>query len=154
VTSWDISGSFASLFVERASMPQAITLGYKALLKDAQTRVTNLTAAEAIARASEPDTVIVDVRDIREIERDGRIPGSFHAPRGMLEFWVDPESPYHKQIFAEDKTFIVHCGSGWRSLLAADTLQRMGIKPVLNLEGGIAAWRTAGGAIETLKDKT
>lgn len=133
-------------------MPQAITVGYKALLEEARRRVKSLTAAQAIDKASRPGAVIVDVRDIREIERDGRIPGSFHAPRGMLEFWADPESPYHKPIFADDKTFIVHCASGWRSLLASDTLQRMGLKPVFNLEGGLAAWREAGGDIETLEN--
>jgi rhodanese-related sulfurtransferase len=97
--------------------------------------------------------VIVDIRDVRELEREGRIPGSFHAPRGMLEFWVDPESPYHKAIFAEDKTFIVHCASGWRSLLATELLQDMGLKPVLNLESGFAAWKEAGGTIEKYEKK-
>ncbi len=135
-------------------MPQAITTGYKSLLNEARLRVKSLTAAEAIGKASEPGVVILDVRDIREIERDGRIPGSFHAPRGMLEFWVDPESPYHKPILADGKAFVVHCGSGWRSLLAADTLQRMGLKPVFNLEGGLAAWREAGGGIELVQDRT
>ena len=135
-------------------MPQAITTGYKALLNEARSRVKSLSATEAIERASRPGVVILDVRDIGEIERDGRILGSFHAPRGMLEFWADPESPYHKPIFAEDKTFVVHCAGGARSLLAADTLQRMGLKPVFNLEGGLTAWREAGGNIEMLKDKS
>ena len=134
-------------------MPQAITHGYKAMMSEARSRVTSLTVAEAMAKASRPGVVILDVRDIREIERDGRIPGSFHAPRGMLEFWADPESPYHKPIFAADGTFIVHCASGSRSLLAADTLQRMGIKPVFNLDGGFAAWRAAGGNTETVTEK-
>jgi rhodanese-related sulfurtransferase len=97
------------------------------------------------------DVVIVDVRDIRELQRDGKIPGSFHAPRGMLEFWVDPESPYFKPVFGEDKTFIIHCASGWRSLLATQILQRMGLKPVLNLKGGFGAWKEAGGAIEQVE---
>jgi len=97
--------------------------------------------------------VIVDIRDPREVQREGRIPGSFHAPRGMLEFWVDPESPYHKPIFAEDKTFVIHCASGWRSLLATDILQRMGLKPVLNLTGGFTAWKEAGGAVERVEPK-
>jgi rhodanese-related sulfurtransferase len=101
-----------------------------------------------------PDTVIVDIRDVRELEREGRIPGSFHAPRGLLEFWVDPKSPYHKPIFAEDKTFIIHCASGWRSLLATKLLQDMGLKPVLNLEGGFAAWKEAGGTVEKYEKKT
>ena len=100
-----------------------------------------------------PDVVIVDIRDPREIQREGRIPGSFHAPRGMLEFWVDPESPYHKPIFAEDKTFVIHCASGWRSLLATEVLQRMGLKPVLNMKGGFAAWKEAGGPVEKVEPK-
>jgi rhodanese-related sulfurtransferase len=107
-----------------------------------------------MALAKQPGVVIVDIRDVRELEREGRIPGSFHAPRGMLEFWVDPSSPYHKPIFAEDKTFIVHCASGWRSLLAADTLREMGLKPVKNLAGGYSAWKAAGGPVESLPKKT
>jgi len=131
-------------------MPQNITQGYKALMAKAEAEVASVTATEARELAKGDDVVIVDIRDIRELERDGRIPGSFHAPRGMLEFWVDPESPYHKPIFAEDKTFIIHCASGWRSLLASATLQSMGLKPVRNLKGGFAAWREAGGPVEAL----
>jgi rhodanese-related sulfurtransferase len=120
----------------------------------AEKRVESVSANEAIELAKRPDVVIVDIRDIREIEREGRIPGSFHAPRGMLEFWVDPESPYHKPIFAEDKTFVVHCASGWRSLLATDTLREMGLKPVKNLAGGYSAWKAAGGPVENLTKKS
>ena len=135
-------------------MPQVVTHGYKALMCEARARVTSLSVSDAIAKASLPGVVILDVRDIREIERDGRIPGSFHAPRGMLEFWADPESPYHKPIFAADVTFIVHCASGWRSLLAADTLQRMGIKPMFNFDGGFTTWRKVGGNTETRTAKS
>lgn len=134
-------------------MPQTITVGYKQLMAEAAGRVSGVSAAEAAAMLGRADVVIVDIRDPREIEREGRIPGSFHAPRGMLEFWVDPESPYHKPIFAEDKTFIVHCASGWRSLLATDVLQRMGLKPVLNMTGGFAAWKEAGGPVEKVQPK-
>jgi rhodanese-related sulfurtransferase len=134
-------------------MPQKITTGYKALMAEAEGRVKSVTAAEAMAMKGRGDVVIVDIRDPREIQREGRIPGSFHAPRGMLEFWVDPESPYFKPVFAEDKTFIVHCASGWRSLLATDTLQRMGLAPVLNLKGGFTAWKEAGGDIEMVEHK-
>ena len=133
-------------------MPQNITLGYKQLMKAAAAEVDELTAQEALAMKGD-DVVIVDIRDIRELERDGRIPGSYHAPRGMLEFWVDPESPYHKPIFAEEKTFIIHCASGWRSLLATQTLQRMGLKPVRNLAGGFSAWKAAGGPVEEAKSR-
>jgi rhodanese-related sulfurtransferase len=129
-------------------MSQKITVGYKQLLAEAESAIDSVTAEQAIADAARPDVVIVDIRDPREIEREGRIPNSFHAPRGMLEFWVDPESPYFKPIFGEDKTFIIHCASGWRSALSTETLQRMGLKPVKNLKGGFTAWKAAGGPVE------
>ena len=131
-------------------MAQKITLGYKQLLAEAEAKVSHVTAEEAITMAGRDDVVIVDIRDVRELHREGRIPGSYHAPRGMLEFWVDPESPYFKPIFAEDKTFVIHCASGWRSLLATQILQRMGLQPVVNLKGGFGAWKAAGGPVETL----
>jgi rhodanese-related sulfurtransferase len=134
-------------------MPQKITTGYKTLMAEAEAKVSQVSVEEAVAMLKRPDVVIVDIRDPREIEREGRIPGSFHAPRGMLEFWVDPESPYHKPIFAEDKTFVIHCASGWRSLLATEVLQRMGLKPVLNMTGGFTAWRDAGGPVEKVERK-
>jgi rhodanese-related sulfurtransferase len=133
-------------------MAQKIIHGYKELMAKADAEVESVSAADAVALAARDDVVIVDIRDIRELEREGRIPGSFHAPRGMLEFWVDPESPYHKPIFAEDKTFIVHCASGWRSLLATQALRKMGLKPVRNMRGGFTAWKEAGGAVEKLPD--
>jgi len=129
-------------------MPQQITVGYRQLMAEAEEAVSHVSAEEAIAMRERDDVVIVDIRDVRELHREGRIPGSFHAPRGMLEFWVDPASPYHKPIFAEDKTFIIHCASGWRSLLATAVLQRMGLRPVFNLKGGFGAWKAAGGPVE------
>ena len=99
------------------------------------------------------DVVIVDMRDPREIEREGRIPGAFSCTRGMLEFWIDPASPYAKPIFQEDKKFIFHCAGGLRSALAAKTAQDMGLKPVAHMGGGFAAWRDAGGAIEKVEPK-
>ena len=129
-------------------MAQNITLGYRQLMADAEAAVESISAADAVTLQGRPDVVIVDIRDVRELEREGRIPGSLHAPRGMLEFWVDPQSPYHKPIFGEDKTFVIHCASGWRSLLATEVLQRMGLKPVKNLKGGFAAWKDAGGPVE------
>jgi rhodanese-related sulfurtransferase len=97
-----------------------ITMGYKALLDDAEKRIQSVTPQQAMAEANDPAVLIVDLRDIREIEREGRIPGSFHAPRGMLEFWVDPESPYHKPaLFSADTHYVLFCGGGWRSALAA-----------------------------------
>lgn len=134
-------------------MPQKITVGHRQLMADAEKSVQSVTPAEAIAMNGRDDVVIVDIRDPRELEREGRIPGSFHAPRGMLEFWVDPESPYHKPLFAEDKTFIIHCASGWRSLLATELLQKMGLKPVLNLKDGFKGWKEAGGPVEAMAAK-
>jgi len=89
-------------------------------------------------------TVFVDIRDVRELEREGMIPGAFHAPRGMLEFWVDPESPYYKPVFTADKTFILYCQADWRGVLAAAALGDMGMENVLHLEGGNGEWRKAG----------
>src|SRR5262245_61295395 len=134
-------------------VPQHITRGYKALLDDANADIETIPAAE-VARlypgggVGASDVVIIDLRDPREIEREGRIPGAFHCPRGMLEFWIDPESPYAKPIFQEDRKFIFHCAGGWRSALAAKTAQEMGLKPVAHMGGGFGAWREAGGAIE------
>ena len=135
-------------------MPQVIHKGYRALLDEANAQVATMTVAEAAALAAGGDIVLVDLRDPRELEREGRIPGAFHCPRGMLEFWIDPASPYHKPVFAADKTFVFHCASGWRSALAAKTAQDMGLKPVAHLAGGFAAWREAGGAVETVQRKS
>ena len=129
-------------------LAQTITTGHQQLMAEAEAAVGHVTAEQAIELSARDDVVIVDIRDPRELEREGKIPGSFHAPRGMLEFWVDPASPYFKPVFGEDKTFIIHCASGWRSLLATEVLQRMGLKPVLNLKGGFGAWKAAGGAID------
>ena len=128
-----------------------VTKGIKQLIAEAEAATHGIKPDDAVARLSDENTVFVDLRDVRELERDGMIPGAFHAPRGMLEFWVDPESPYFKPVFGEDKTFIIHCASGWRSLLATQILQRMGLKPVLNLKGGFGAWKEAGGAIEQVE---
>jgi len=97
--------------------------------------------------------VFVDLRDIRELEREGRMPGAFHCPRGMLEFWIDPESPYHKPVFGEDKRFVFFCAAGWRSALAAQTAHRMGLKPVAHIKGGFGEWRKAGAPVETPAEK-
>jgi rhodanese-related sulfurtransferase len=129
-------------------MPQTITTGYKALVEAANREVETLPTAEAIKLAGGPDVVLVDIRDIRELQREGRVPGAFHCPRGMLEFWIDPNSQYHKKIFAEDKRFVFFCAGGLRSALAAQTAQRMGLKPVAHIEGGFSAWKKLGGPIE------
>ena len=139
-------------------MPQTITRGYKAMLDEANAQIETIPAADAVKQfpqggADLKDTVIVDLRDPREIEREGRIPGSFSCPRGMLEFWIDPASPYAKPIFQEDKKFVFHCAGGLRSALAAKTAKDMGLKPVAHMGGGFAAWREAGGPIEKWEPK-
>jgi rhodanese-related sulfurtransferase len=122
--------------------------GYKALLAEAEAEVETLPAPQALGLHGDGDVVFVDLRDPREIERDGRIPGSFPCPRGMLEFWVDPESPYAKPVFAEPKRFLFYCASGWRSALAAKTVQDMGLANVAHVGGGYKAWKDAGGPVE------
>jgi rhodanese-related sulfurtransferase len=132
-------------------MPSTITTGYQQLLDDARSEIVEIPAAEAIALLNDPNTIIVDIRDPRELAIEGRIPGSVHAPRGMLEFWVDPASPYFKPVFGEDKRFVFHCAAGWRSALATQAVQRMGLKPVAHIAGGLTAWKEAGGPIETVE---
>ncbi len=127
-----------------------ITKGYRELLDEANAAVRTLDAAEALALRGDPEVVFVDLRDPRELEREGRVPGAFHCPRGMLEFWIDPASPYHKPVFAGPKRFLFHCASGWRSALAARTAQEMGLDGVAHLGGGLKAWRGAGGPVEAV----
>ena len=127
--------------------------GYKQLLEEANAEVTAVEAADAIALHGRADTVFVDLRDPREREREGSIPDAFSCPRGMLEFWVDPESPYAKPIFAEPKKFVFFCASGWRSALAAKTVQDMGLENVSHIAGGFTAWRTGGGAVQEIHPK-
>jgi rhodanese-related sulfurtransferase len=129
-------------------MPQQITKGYRALVDAAQRDIETLTIDDAMKLHGRDDVVFVDLRDIRELNRDGRIPGAFHCPRGMLEFWVDPQSPYHKPVFAEDKRFVFFCNGGWRSALAKQTAQQMGLKPVAHIAGGFGAWKKAGGPVD------
>jgi rhodanese-related sulfurtransferase len=125
-----------------------ITKGYQQLLAEANAAITAVEPAAAIADLGGENVVFVDLRDPRELEREGKIPGAFHCPRGMLEFWLDPESPYHKPIFAEPKRFVFYCASGWRSALATKTAQDMGLAPVSHLKGGFTAWKSAAGPIE------
>jgi rhodanese-related sulfurtransferase len=124
------------------------TIGYKQLVAEAEQRIKSISASEAIAESASPDVVFVDLRDVRELKREGKIPGAFHCPRGLLEFWIDPECTYHKPIFAEDKHFVFYCNLGWRSALATDIAQKMGLKEVCHIEGGFDAWKKAGGAVE------
>jgi rhodanese-related sulfurtransferase len=122
--------------------------GFHRLLEEANAEIETVGTADAIALHSKSEVQFVDLRDPRELEREGRIPGAFHCPRGMLEFWIDPESPYHRKVFAEPKRFLFFCASGWRSALAAKTAQDMGLDNVAHIEGGFSAWRKAGGPVE------
>jgi len=118
------------------------------LMEEVRPQIEEIPVQDALDLVGREDVVLVDLRDPRELERNGAIPGAFHCPRGMLEFWIDPESPYHKPRFAEDKKFVFFCGGGWRSILAAAVAQRMGLKPVAHIIGGFKSWTEAGGAIE------
>lgn len=129
-------------------MAQNITLGIKTLVEAAEREVETLSIDDALKLHGRPDVVLVDIRDIRELQREGRVPGAFHCPRGMLEFWIDPESQYHKPVFAQDKRFVFFCAGGLRSALAAQTAQHMGLEPVAHIEGGFGAWKKAGGPVE------
>ena len=118
------------------------------MVADARARIDEVETADLIAQIDDRDLVIVDIRDPRERARTGYIPGAFHAPRGMIEFWVDPESPYFKEIFGQDdKRFVFHCASGWRSALTVATLQDMGF-PAAHLREGFSGWEKAGGPVE------
>lgn len=134
-------------------MAQNITLGHKQLVEEAEKKIDRVSVDDALKLHGKEDVVFVDIRDIRELQRDGRIPGAVHAPRGMLEFWIDPESPYHRDVFAQDKRFVFFCAGGMRSVLAAEIAQRMGLKPVADMIGGFGAWRDAGGPVEPLPKK-
>jgi rhodanese-related sulfurtransferase len=118
--------------------------GIKQLLAEAEHKAPAISVVDARKRHGDGSTVFVDIRDVRELEREGMIPGAFHAPRGMLEFWVDPESPYYKPVFTEDRTFILYCQSDWRGVLAAATLKEMGLPNVFHLAGGFSEWRKSG----------
>ncbi len=128
----------------------AITKGSQQLVAEASARVRGLSVDEARTLLLDTETVtFVDLRDPRELEREGMIPGAFHATRGMLEFWVDPDSPYYKQVFGEDRQFVLYCGSGWRSALAAATMLDMGFDhdKVAHLDGGFTAWKQSGAPV-------
>lgn len=122
----------------------------KQLVEQAYKEIETLTAEEAIQLSQNDDVLIIDIRDIRELEREGCIPGSFHAPRGMLEFWADPGCPYHHEQFSSGKKLILHCAKGWRSALGTKTLQDMGLENVCHFDGGFEAWKEKGGPIETV----
>ncbi|MBI4291907.1 MAG: rhodanese-like domain-containing protein [Betaproteobacteria bacterium] len=122
----------------------ALKKGYKQLLEEAYATVRTLPLAEARVKLGDPDVLFVDIRDIRELERVGMIPGAILAPQGMLEFMVDPESPYYNEAFGSGKEFVLYCDAAWASALAAKALDEMGVARVCNLEGGYAAWKASG----------
>ena len=134
-------------------MPQTITRGYKAMVAEANAKIETLSPQDAVKLHGRADVVLLDLRDPRELEREGKVPGAFHCPRGMLEFWIDPESPYHKPVFAQDKRFVFFCAGGTRSALAAATASDMGLRPVAHVEGGFGKWKEAGGPIEAVQPK-
>ena len=125
-----------------------LTTSAAELVNTARSRIEEIETVSAVSMVDNPDVVIVDLRDIGERERSGFIPGSFHCPRGMAEFWVDPQSPYFKEIFGQDKKFVFHCASGWRSALTVATLNDMGFR-CAHLKEGFSTWAEQGGAVET-----
>lgn len=135
-------------------MPQNITKSVMTMVKEAKAQIEELEPADAIKLHGNPDVVFVDIRDPRELERDGKVPGAFHVTRGMLEFWIDPASPYYKEKFGEDKKFVFFCAGAMRSALAAKTAQDMGLKPVAHVLGGFKGWKEAGGPVEAFVPKS
>lgn len=117
------------------------------LVAEARARIEEIETPDLIAMLDDPNVVVVDIRDVRERQRSGFIPGSFHAPRGMIEFWVDPESPYFKEVFGEDRKFVLHCASGWRSAITAAALQDLGFEAA-HLREGFSTWAQQGGPVE------
>jgi rhodanese-related sulfurtransferase len=130
-----------------------ITKGFQTLVDEAVAQIKTYSVAEAQAKMIDPNVQLVDVRDVRELEREGVIPGAFHAPRGMIEFWIDPASPYYKPLFGEAKEFIFFCGGGWRSALTTKVVQDMGLSPVAHIHGGFTAWKAAGAPVAVKESK-
>lgn len=132
-------------------MTKALKIGYDALVDAAKREIEEISAEELISlqeNGQAGEIKLIDVRDVREIEREGAIPGAFHCPRGMLEFWIDPASPYFKPVFGENKRFVFYCALDWRSALATQTAQNMGLRDVVHLKGGFKAWKDIGGEVE------
>lgn len=134
-------------------MPLQIRKSVRQMVADASAEIETLGVEQARALHGRPDVTFVDLRDPREIWREGGIPGAVQVTRGMLEFWIDPGSPYHKAMFASGNTFVFFCAGGWRSALAAKTAQDMGLTPVCHIEGGFGAWKKAGAPVETVEPK-
>lgn len=125
-------------------------IGYKDLLLQASKIINEITVHEAVDLVNDENYIFIDLRDIREIKREGKIPNSFSCPRGMLEFWIDPDSPYFKKIFEEKKHFIFYCASAWRSALSTKTAMEMGLDPVSSLKGGFSQWKLEKAPVEKI----
>lgn len=123
--------------------------GYQQLVDEALAEIETLSIDQALALSHQPDVQLIDIREVQELEREGVIPNAFHAPRGMIEFWVDPASPYFKPVFGGDKKLLLFCNKGWRSALTTKTMQDMGVMNVAHIEGGFTAWCAAGGEVAT-----
>lgn len=132
-------------------MAQTIVRPVNDMVSEAESEIRTISVAEAYDMLNNDDVTFVDIRDIRELARTGRIPGAKHVPRGMLEFWIDPASPYFKPFFAEDKTFVFYCAAAARSALATKVAQDMGLKPVCHIAGGFTAWAESGSPVEPPK---
>jgi rhodanese-related sulfurtransferase len=126
------------------TLVQTITTSVRDLVTAANGAIVTLPLDDAGTLHGRDGVVFVDLRDVREVKREGKVAGALHVPRGMLEFWIDPASPYHKPVFAEDNRFVFYCASGWRSALATKVAQDMGLAPVCHMEGGFGAWKAAG----------
>ncbi len=131
----------------------ALKRGYQILLDEANREIDAIAPQDAVALLNDENVVFVDIRDVRELEREGMVQGAFHAPRGMLEFWVDPDCKYHKEIFSSGKKLIFYCASAWRSALTTKTLQDMGLENICHLEGGFSAWKAADLPVQEKKAK-
>ncbi len=126
----------------------------KQMVEEATSRIETLSIDQALSLHGTDAVTFVDIRDVRELEREGQVPGAVHVPRGMLEFWIDPESPYHKDLFASGDKFVFFCAAGWRSALATDTARDMGLENICHIEGGFTAWKKAEGPIEERKARS
>ena len=128
-------------------------VSYKTLIEEAEKNIDSISVDEVAGLLHDDTVTIIDIRDIRELQREGKLPGAVHAPRGMLEFWVDPDSPYHRELFSEEKRFVFYSASAWRSALATQTVQQMGMSNVCHMSGGFTAWKEAKQPIEPVEKK-
>lgn len=129
-------------------MSGKIILGVDDLIEAAEREIETISVKQALAAYNDPDVAFIDLRDTRELDREGRIPGATHIPRGMMEFRIDPQSSSHHAIFSSEKRFVFFCAGGLRSALAAQVAKRMGLEPVCHVAGGYGAWKRAGGPVE------